>query len=196
MAGRHKRTGRGGFSLLELVIVIAIIMIVSAMAIPIMNTSLKVYRLRASASSLKWLLQQARMQSVKDNAQYSVTSVSEGSSTRVFVDLNNNGSWDSTEPAVDIPASTAFMTTTNSPTVTSMSLTGSGSYSNSVPISVTFNSRGLPCSGSNCNSTQGYFAFLRDYKQNYGFAAVSVTPAGRMRSWYWSGTNGTTGTWY
>ena len=43
---------------------------------------------------------------------------------------------------------------------------------------------------------QGYIVYLKDSTRTYSWAAVTVTPAGRMKTWYYSGTNLTTGKWY
>src|SRR5947209_17591745 len=71
-----------GFSLLELLIVVAIIVAVSAFAIPKFQDALADIRLRANANSLSSLLQQARMQAVKTNT--ACTARSNGSIVSVF----------------------------------------------------------------------------------------------------------------
>jgi hypothetical protein len=53
-----------------------------------------------------------------------------------------------------------------------------------------FNSRGLPCAGS-CNSISGGFVYYFSDSRPWGkpgWAAISITPAGRIKVWTWSGT--------
>jgi len=203
-----------GFSLLELVIVMALILIVAGMAIPTMNYAIKDYRLRATSSSVKYVYQQARFQSVKDNIMYSVKAETIAGGTRLFVDIDcgrnssssNCGTWDAganpVEPAVDIPGYIVLQSGANSPAYTSMNLTNVSGYVNGVTASsftISFNSRGLPCTGANpCNTAQGYITYLQDTSRGGigGFAAISITPAGRMKTWYYSGTSLTSGTWF
>jgi len=188
-----------GFSLIELIMVMAILLVMSAIAIPTMNYAIKDYRLRATASSVKYVFQQGRFQSVKNNTKYAVVSAaSPGGGTRVFVDLNNNGTWDGVEAAVDIPAYISLQTNTNSPANTTMSLTNVAGYTDGMTtVAVNFNSRGLPCTGSGpCNTSKGYVLYLQDTTRTTGFAAVSITPAGRMKTWFWSGSTITSGKWY
>src|SRR6266481_4383050 len=177
------RNQQSGFSLIELIMVMAIMLVMAAIALPTMNYAIKDYRLRATASSLKYVFQQGRFQSVKNNTMYSIVSAaSPGGGTRVFVDLNNSGTWDGVEAAVDIPSSISLQTNANSPSNSTMSLTNASGYTNGMTsVSVNFNSRGLPCTGSNpCNTTKGYVLYLQDSTRTNGFAAVSITPAGRM----------------
>ena len=188
-----------GFSLIELVIVMAIMLVMAAIGIPTMNYAIKDYRLRAAASSLKYVFQQGRFQSVKNNTMYSIVSAaSPGGGTRVFVDLNGSGTWDGIEAAVDIPPTISLQTSANSPSNSTMSLSNVAGYTDGMTtVSVKFNARGLPCTGSNpCNSTKGYVLYLQDNTRANGFAAVSITPAGRMKTWYWSGTTISSGKWY
>jgi len=196
---KASRNHQFGFSLIELIMVMAIMLVMAAFAIPTMNYAIKDYRLRATASSLKYVFQQGRFQSVKNNTMYSIVSAaSPGGGTRVFVDLNNSGAWDGIEAAVDIPSYITLQTSGNSPSNSTMSLSNVAGYTDGMTtVSVKFNSRGLPCSGSNpCNSTKGYVLYLQDTSRTTGFAAVSITPAGRMKTWFWSGATISSGKWY
>jgi hypothetical protein len=54
-----------------------------------------------------------------------------------------------------------------------------------------FNSRGLPCAYSSGVCTNA--AFIRYFKDNRiggsgGWAAISMTPAGRIKRWFWNGS--------
>src|SRR5260370_37848281 len=59
-----------GFSLVEMVIVMAVILIVIAIALPTMKTVIDAYRLDASGHAVASLLQQTRIQAVKTNTPY------------------------------------------------------------------------------------------------------------------------------
>jgi hypothetical protein len=56
---------------------------------------------------------------------------------------------------------------------------------------VSFNSRGLPCAnlGLTCPNN-GFVYYFKDTRRtgNSGWAAVSISPAGRIKKWFWGGT--------
>jgi hypothetical protein len=53
-----------------------------------------------------------------------------------------------------------------------------------------FNARGLPCvfDAGNCTN-HGFLYYFKDTSMagGQGWAALSITPAGRIKKWYWSG---------
>ncbi len=79
---RHSRTGsrritqRGdaaGFSLIELVVVVAIVLIISAMAMPMARNMVRSYRLNAAASSVSGAIQSTRYQAIMVGCPYTLT---------------------------------------------------------------------------------------------------------------------------
>lgn len=58
-----------------------------------------------------------------------------------------------------------------------------------------FNTRGLPCaySGGNCPN-KGFLYYFKDTNRagSKGWAALSISPAGRIRQWFWKGGAWTT----
>ena len=56
-----------GFSLIELLIVVAIILVITAIALPSLMTTIANSRLRGAVNSASGLIQQGRMTAIKDN---------------------------------------------------------------------------------------------------------------------------------
>ena len=70
---KHRPRGLRGFSLIELVVVVAIAMVLSAMAVPAIRSSLQNYALRSSVSSLTSAIQAARYQAIFQGCQFQLT---------------------------------------------------------------------------------------------------------------------------
>jgi prepilin-type N-terminal cleavage/methylation domain-containing protein len=191
------RGRRRGFSLIELMVVVAIALVVMAVSAPAVMRTYYGYRLRNTASSVAGLMQSARMQAVRNNTTIPV--VLSADQRRYFADIvpvGGNGLWEPTEPLVELPRNVNLVTA-GTPSRVSMNLAFApvpepqGSRPN-------FNARGLPClfAGANCSNLNGgnpvgfvlYFRDQRSVGPN-GWAAVSISPGGRIRVWTWNGTN-------
>src|SRR5258708_35427439 len=95
----YLRGGRtGGFSLIELLIVVFVVMVVAAIAIPNVLLTVSNLRLRASAGDLAGLMQQARIMAAQNNPTTRI-SVSPGrvrvrdGAERADMDLKGGGAW-------------------------------------------------------------------------------------------------------
>jgi Tfp pilus assembly protein FimT len=175
---------QSGYSLLELLVALAMVMVLTTMAVPAVTTAISSAQLRAAAGGLAGTLQKARMISAAADRAYALR-VS-GSST-VYIDLNGNSTLDASENInlLRLPRGVVF--DASAPALNA----GFGASVTALPG---FDPRGLPCavSGSTCNFSQGtgFLVYLRQDRP-FGatsWAAVSVSPAGRIKTWMWSGT--------
>jgi Tfp pilus assembly protein FimT len=93
----NARRRDGGVSLLELMITLAIGMVLMAMAAPLVNTTISVYRLRGAGGNYANLLQQTRMRAVSNDRYYAVYastnpgSVGAWAGMNAFADINLQG---------------------------------------------------------------------------------------------------------
>jgi prepilin-type N-terminal cleavage/methylation domain-containing protein len=180
----HRRPSSRGFSLLELLIVVAIALIVTAVAIPGIMNATDAFKLRSAASGVSGLIQQGRMLAVSRNA------FCRNASGTLYVDVNSSGAND----AGDVIVGTLQLPR-------GMSLVNTGAPSNTTIINgltpdlglPLFNPRGLPCFGAPCvvDSAKIYVTYVRQDRTlgTPAWAAITVTPAGRVRIWTWDGTN-------
>jgi len=175
--------GECGLSLIELVIVVTIGILITAMAVPTLITAVNNYRLRSSVVDLNTLLQQVRIQAIRDNKSYNIASDLSG--TRIFAEtVNVNGSWDSGEPLVMLQRNVLLDMGNSSPAISNLGFTPSST-------NLGFTSRGVPCSGvvPACNTWSGnqQVGFVFYLSSNGSWGAISVSPSGRFRSWSYSG---------
>lgn len=183
---KQQRHGKAnGFSLMELMVVVGIIMVITAMAIPKIMTSVADVRLRGAVNSASGIIQQARMVAIKDNLLRKVKYSNAAQCPCVYVDLNDDDAIQATEPQVQMGNTIlAYSAPTGLAALTSTEL----SYTPTTVSSIMFNPRGLPCSAAaTCGS--GMVIYFTDSRTvgSPGWAAVSVSPAGRVKTWMWNG---------
>ena len=121
-----KLRSQSGFTIVELLIVVAIGLIVAAMTMPLFNTAVNQYRLRASAVDLDGLLQRARSRAVRDNRSYALQTAAfvQGAFTytQVYLDLNGNGTLDVGEPSIQLQRNVTLVTGGGIPAIPAASL--------------------------------------------------------------------------
>ena len=205
------RKRQSGFSLLELLVVLAIIMVIAAMATPNMINAINNIRLRGSAGEVAGLLQQCRQVAVRNNRYYTVRPTNFAGAQGAFVDLNYNTTFDNVPPAPEpLIQFAANVTVVGAGAPNTANLFANAFTPAFVPqaagVLPSFNARGLPCVGpaggtppappSVCNirdpggNTVGFVYYLNQTRPfgAVGWAAVTVTPAGRIRVWTYSGS--------
>jgi prepilin-type N-terminal cleavage/methylation domain-containing protein len=172
---------RRGFSILELLVVITIILVVSAIAFPSVTRSIRTYRLNGMAANVTSTLQLARFDAVRlnrTNPPLSWRMVVVGNQTVVWVDRNGNGAADATEPQVSFPREIQFL-----PAGTGLSVASMG-YGNTqiAPAAVAFDAHGTVNFGA---AAPVVYVFVFGYpnQPNEGYTAVSVLPSGKTQQW-------------
>ena len=167
-------------------IVVGILMVVAAMAMPKIMTSIADVRLRGAVNSASGVIQQARMIAVKSNQMQQVKYSNSTGNSFVYVKSSTDTSaMNSTDPQVQMGSTIlAYSAPSSVPALASSDL----GYTPVVVTSIMFNSRGIPCSTSTtCGS--GMVVYFTDTRNmgSPGWAAVSVAPAGRVKTWMWAG---------
>jgi len=206
----NNRHREAGFSLVETVIVIAVVLVVAAFAIPSISMAIYNVRQRSAANSLASLMAQGRILAAKNNATYPIVFAVSNGTPMAFLDLNGNGTWDASvtvngvtlsEPKTEfsgatVPAAGPPSGTGGQPTpyvLTGDSSTGTP-YDNTNVLA--YSPRGLPCEYSTppvCTTPAAtYFVYYLNGAQPggaQGWTAVVVSKAGRTKTVVWNGTS-------
>lgn len=175
-------TSQSGFSIIELLVVISITAILTAIAVPQIFNVVYASRLRGAANGLAGLVQQARMLAEQQNKSIPVyTGTVETNATGAFIGLNGS-TWQSGDPSVGFAASVSNGSASDVPTALSPGFTPEPSGT-----TLYFNWRGAPVTSSGAYmSPKGVIFYITDAHGNW--AAVSVSSAGRTKVWVLNGT--------
>ena len=189
--------------MVELVVVVLIILIVGAIAIPNAIRAWYNMELRATASQVSDLMQRARIMAAKNNAYYTVcyrtnNGVQQAYLTQVILTSTTACTYtQGTSIEIDlarlISAASAAPTGSNPSAFTLSTDTTSGTpYDNATTLA--FSPRGLPCkfdtSAHTCSApAPTYFVYYFQASSSNGWAAVLVTKAGRSKAYTWNGSS-------
>jgi prepilin-type N-terminal cleavage/methylation domain-containing protein len=177
------RQNRSGFSLIELVIVVAIILVISAIAVPAFVRMTNASKLTTTTRSVSDLIQRARYEAVKQNTKISCHFDLAAVPPVVWVDANGSGVLAATDPQAYFPGPVRFA-------VSGGWIPGPASmgFPATTPVAaggvITFDSRGaVDFSGLGFVPT-AYVLYL-DFNgdASYGAKAISVEPLGRSKIW-------------
>ena len=194
----HSRSRESGFSLLELVVVCAILMVVAAMVFVNGARLVQGIRLSQSATSYANMLQQTRLRAVRDDTFYSVrTTTSDATGTPIaFIDIGQQGSYNPGNPTMVFSQNVTAQPYSSGPGLSNLKSqflpAGNGQNvvdSNDPP---TFGPRGLPCTpnGTTCPALASPTAFITFFQNSVSqkWAAVTITPAARIQVWNYDGS--------
>ncbi len=202
MRFKSGKTGQRGFSLVELLMVVAISLVIAAVAVPNIMRAMGAYRLRSGIHAQAQVIQRARMEAMSANRVQHVASQWnwDGSAWRNFVFLDANGNWmqDANEQVQYNLPSYMYNSWGWGPSTATMNLDFTPQNTWGLP---SFDARGIPCqfnSPNDCPTIVGgqpvgfvsYLVFWEDswwVGSNIRFAAVSVSPTGKMRTYTWDG---------
>jgi Tfp pilus assembly protein FimT len=177
--------------MVELLAVLAIVLCISAYAIPNFVVGIANIRLRSGMSSLSGLLQNCRMTAIKRNRDMSVHFAVVAAGPVAFIKDSATGGTTlaNTDPQVELGAPVTMNQSpsgTGAPTLMDSTLLGFDPST----ADPSFNARGIPCLYSSGTCPKGFVFYFTDTRPlgKNGWAAVSVSPAGRVKTWIWNGT--------
>ncbi len=199
---RTRKSGEAGFSLQEILVVVAIGTVVTITALPRMTTAIANAKLRASMTSVSGLIQNSRMTAVQQNktktARYFNRTTEPYSLVYYVKDASDSSTTvaaGDTQIEMEAPI-TPYDSPSGTGAPSAISNSALGMSASPLTTDPSFNSRGLPCSysGGTCTTNVGFIKYFKDNRISSatgGWAAISVSPAGRIKRWFYNGTSWT-----
>lgn len=169
-----------GYSLIEMMVTLAVGLILVSVALPTMISAIQSYRLNSASQQIANLIELTRYTAIRRNAVMSMHMAPNNGSTIFYVDLNGNGSLDPNEPMVVLPAD--MQLANNQPLTPGPASTGLAPTQN-FTSQINFDYRGT-VNFSAGSPTAAYFLAIGFTNQaQYGCRAITVTPMGQTKAW-------------
>jgi prepilin-type N-terminal cleavage/methylation domain-containing protein len=196
------RSPRNGFSLVELVLSLAVLLVITTLAIPVVVRSLQTYQLNSTASQLAGMLKFTKFDAIRQNTHVSFQIVQSGTNWIVWADSNGDNIPDGAEPQMVIPiaGNDTLLPQSSVPSPSPIAAT-LGSGGNTLPwtvqsgsnASVMFDQRGVVVSGAGGAVVSTVYALYlgNPNDPNAGYRAVITLPSGAVQVW----TSSSAGNW-
>lgn len=194
---------QSGFTLAELSVVVAIVLVVASLSIPNLTRAIDTSRIKGAAQSLAAAYQDARIRATQKDTFYQVL-ISPGTSpAQICIDLDGDGVCSAGDPlttfAGQIKVSNLGVPVPLGPAQLNY-LTIDTEHSNALGKGLTWNAMGLPCQRTSPTApctAMGWVQHLQLQRANGGvmYAAVTVSPTGRVKVWTFIPSGNGNGTW-
>jgi type IV fimbrial biogenesis protein FimT len=185
-SGTHRGRSRG-FSIVELVVSLSVMLILTAIAIPSLMRSLRAYQLNDAATRLSAMLKFARFEAVRRNTQVNFLMQASGTGYLVGTDSNGNNVLDPTEKQELIAGFATLLPSGVAPTPTAITAALGGAPLNPVysgsTATVTFDARGAIRVGGTVSPNIFVFYIGSTIDPDPGYRAVILLPAGTTQIW-------------
>jgi prepilin-type N-terminal cleavage/methylation domain-containing protein len=200
-----------GFTLAEMTVVVAIVLVVGSLSIPALSRTIDISRLKGATQTLAAAYQDARIRATQDDTSYEVLVSPPGiQPAQVCIDLDGDGTCGAAEPVTIFPARVVLsnvgvpvpldVTQLKYPVVNTENSTMHTQQDKAAP-GLAWNARGLPCqrdsAASSC-STAGWVQHLQLQRSNGDilYGAVTVSSTGRVKAWIFIPSGNGNGQWF
>lgn len=195
---------QSGFTLAELIVVVAVVLVVATLSIPNLTRAIDTSRIKGAAQSLAAAYQDARIRATQKDTSYQVLISPPGiSPAQICVDLDGDGTCSAGDPvttfASQIKVSNLGVPVPLGPAQLNY-LTTDTEHSNASGGGLTWNAMGLPCQRTSPTApctAMGWVQHLQLMQANGGvmYAAVTVSPTGRVKVWTFIPSGNGNGKW-
>ena len=202
---------QAGFTLAEMTVVAAIVLVVGSLSIPALSRTIDISRLKGATQALASAYQDARIRATQNDTSYELLVSASGiQPAQVCIDLDGDGTCGSADPVTRFPARVLLsnagipvpldVTQLNYPIVNTENSTMHTQQDKFTP-GLAWNARGLPCQRdsavSPCSAT-GWVQHVQLQRSNGDvlYGAVTVSPTGRVKTWIFIPSGNGNGQWF
>lgn len=176
-----------GLSTLELVVSLGIILIISAIAIPSITKTLRIYQLNDAATQLSGILKLTRFEAIRRNTPVSCVNAQAGPNAPANVWSDSNGD------TIEQPTEKQILLNVNATLVPEAAVPSAGALATAIGVATTtainptsdavkFDQRGA------VSPSAVYVIYVGNLSaSNGGFRAVVVLPSGSVQIWTYAG---------
>ena len=166
--------------MIELVVVVGMIMVLSAISLPKIVNSMSVYKLNTASTSIQNLIEVTRFTAVRRNTTLSLRQTVISGQAAFYVDIPNSGAYVNTDPVYVVPM-IVQVAPAAAPAASTTGLANTAALGGGC---ISFNSRGV-VDYTNCGAgvQSVWFISLGLTNNNGGYRAITLTPMGQAKSW-------------
>jgi type II secretory pathway pseudopilin PulG len=185
---RTRRSRIGGFSMVELAVSLAVLMVLTAIAIPSLMHSFRTYELNDTAARLSDMLKFTRFEAVRRNRAVPFQLAQFGNDWVAWADPDNDGVPDPIEKQVRISGFVTFLPGGGGPppvpTTAITNAVGALTPTPASPGPLQFDARGaVRVSGTLTASVYVFYVGAAAIPDEYGYRAVILLPSGATQTW-------------
>ena len=179
---RRKSVSRiSGYSLVEMMMTLAIALILLSVALPMMVGAIQGYRLNAAAQQVSNFVDLARYTAIRNNKTVIVQSGVIAGRVTLYMDFNGNSQLDPNEPRIILPGDIAIAN--GDSLLPARGTLGLRTAIQDFTTQLTFDSRGVLNFGGGIAPSSYFLALGFSNQVSSGYRAVTVTPMGQTKMW-------------
>ena len=179
-SGRKCPSRVAGYSLVEMMMTLAIGLILASVAMPMMIGAIQNYRLNSAAQQVANLIDLTRYTAIRNNKVTNLQRMVQNGITILYIDLDGNGQMQANEPRVMLPSDIVFANGDSLiPARATTGLANMQDFSNQIA----FDSRGVVSFGGGMATGPYFLALGFSTRVDSGYRAITVTPMGQTKLW-------------
>jgi len=185
---RTRRGRIGGFSMVELAVSLAVLMVLTAIAIPSLMHSFRTYQLNDTAARVSDMLKFTRFEAVRRNRAVPFQLAQFGNDWVAWADPDNDGILDKIEKQARISGFVTLLPAGGGPppptAITNANAVGALTATPANPGPLQFDSRGaVRVNGTLTSSVYVFYVGASANPDEYGYRAVILLPSGATQIW-------------
>jgi Tfp pilus assembly protein FimT len=180
--GRRRRGAERGVGLVELMVVVAIVLITTVIALPNFLKVLRSSQLSNGATQMADILKQTRFQSIRRNTTITCRISPSASATTVYVDSNGNSQFDRGEIETVYTGNVSLVAAGGVPGTSSLA-NGVGSGITLTPVSPTAGTYSFDARGAVSPAAVYVMYVANTAIPSIGYRAVVLLPSGSIQIW-------------